>query len=276
MLQRLKNEGLTGFQIKIIALILMVLDHIYYFFEFTGKVPLIFTQLGRLSANLFLFMVIEGFYHTSNRKKYFLRVYIAGVLMGIVKFIIMYEGFFRGDGFFPENGIFATFAIILIILQGIDWIKEKKRVKGILLTIFPFVINAIIILLYNILPKKFIVYIIFFINTILPIPFNCEGSIGFIIAGILLYIFRNNRKKQMIAFIASTIIWYVGLAFIMGATVVTLFTLYFEWLGIFAAFIMCLYNGKKGKSAKGLFYIFYPAHIYLFYIISIWVFAKIH
>ena len=39
----MKNEickkGFTDFQLKWIALVLMVMDHIHYFFEFTGKIP---------------------------------------------------------------------------------------------------------------------------------------------------------------------------------------------------------------------------------------------
>ena len=31
--------GLTGTALKTIALVLMVMDHIHYFFEFTGVVP---------------------------------------------------------------------------------------------------------------------------------------------------------------------------------------------------------------------------------------------
>lgn len=36
MNQTRKQKGLTGFQLKYIAMALMVLDHIHYFFEFTG------------------------------------------------------------------------------------------------------------------------------------------------------------------------------------------------------------------------------------------------
>ena len=48
MLTKLKN-GLDGTQLKTIALVLMVLDHIHYFFEFTGCIPTVFSMLGRLS-----------------------------------------------------------------------------------------------------------------------------------------------------------------------------------------------------------------------------------
>ena len=40
------RRGLTTAQLKWIALVLMVLDHIHYFFEFTGAVPLCFRSWG--------------------------------------------------------------------------------------------------------------------------------------------------------------------------------------------------------------------------------------
>ena len=66
MLQN-KRAGLTGTDLKTIALVLMVLDHIHYMFEFTGAVPVWFTMAGRLSAPLFLFCTAEGFAHTHDR-----------------------------------------------------------------------------------------------------------------------------------------------------------------------------------------------------------------
>ena len=44
MLTKLKN-GLDGTQLKTIALALMVLDHIHYFFAFTGCIPTVFSML---------------------------------------------------------------------------------------------------------------------------------------------------------------------------------------------------------------------------------------
>ena len=47
-----KRAGLSGTALKTIALVLMVLDHIHYFFEFTGLVPEWFSMVARLSAPL--------------------------------------------------------------------------------------------------------------------------------------------------------------------------------------------------------------------------------
>ena len=62
----MKRLSLSGFQLKYIALITMVFDHIHYFFDYTGKIPIWFTMIGRLAAPLFLFAVIEGFVQTES------------------------------------------------------------------------------------------------------------------------------------------------------------------------------------------------------------------
>ena len=73
-MDKLTKKGLDGTQLKTIALVLMVLDHIHYFFEFTGCIPVVFSMLGRLSAPLFLFCTVEGFAHTHDRRRYFIRI----------------------------------------------------------------------------------------------------------------------------------------------------------------------------------------------------------
>ena len=108
----MKRLSLSGFQLKYIALITMVFDHIHYFFDYTGKIPIWFAMIGRLAAPLFLFCVIEGFIHTHNRKKYFLKIYSLAIVMGLIQF-----GFYnflhplvRPDGFFPQNMMLSSFA----------------------------------------------------------------------------------------------------------------------------------------------------------------------
>ena len=59
--------GITETGLKWIALVTMVLDHIHYFFGFTGVIPEWFSMAGRVSAPLFLFCLVEGFTHTRSR-----------------------------------------------------------------------------------------------------------------------------------------------------------------------------------------------------------------
>ena len=146
----MKRLSLTSFQLKYIALITMVFDHIHYFFDYTGKIPIWFTMIGRLAAPLFLFAVIEGFVHTHNRKKYFLKIYALAILMWLIQF-----GFYnflhplvRPDGFFPQNMMLSSFAILLVALQGIAWIQEKKYLKGIPTLLFPILLPLLMLPFY--------------------------------------------------------------------------------------------------------------------------------
>ena len=86
------SAGLTETGLKWIALVTMVLDHIHYFFGFTGAVPEWFSMAGRVSAPLFLFCLVEGFTHTASRKKYFAKVYVLSAAMSALLFLMAFGG----------------------------------------------------------------------------------------------------------------------------------------------------------------------------------------
>lgn len=262
------KKGLTGFDIKLLALAFMLLDHIHYFFEFTGRIPVAFSWIGRLAAGLFLFTMIEGYSHTSNRKKYFGRIYLISLFMSIIKYTLqIFPELQRGDGFYPQNGIFSTFVILIIIFRGIDLIKEKKILKGMGLILLPFIIS------YGMyfLPTEMIPYVYLVSSTFVPSPFMFEGGIYVILSGIILYIFKNNRKVQCISYGIFQLAWMIGipLLYIRPISLGLMFTHYYEWMSVFAIIFMFLYNGEKGRSMKRVFYIFYPAHVYILFVLSI-------
>lgn len=53
-----------------------------------------------------------------------------------------------------------------------------------------------------------------------------------------------------------------------GMTFSNLFTTNYEWMMIFSIIPIMLYNGERGRGSKYFFYLFYPAHIYILYLIS--------
>lgn len=274
------TKGLTGFQLKYIALILMVFDHIHYFFDYTGKIPLWFSQLGRLSAPLFLFCVIEGFIHTRNRKRYFLQMYGLAAVMGAIQF-----GFYnvlssavRPDGFFPKNMMLSSFVILLVALQGLAWIEEKKYGKGILTVLFPILLPFLMLPFYTMTAQhpllNFLLNLLNF--TLLPLHTAIQdGGTMTLIIGIAMYLGRKTLKREVLAFVLATLVMN-GLIFFLAGVRPSLHTLFFqdyEWLAIFAAPIMLAYNGKRGSGSKSLFYVFYPTHIYVLYILSLFLYS---
>lgn len=268
------QKGLSGFALKYLAAALMLLDHIHYFFAFTGKVPLFFSWLGRLAAPLFLFCIIEGFVHTHDRLKYFMRIYLLSILMGLIHFSFYNIGsvFVRGDGFFPQNQMLASFAILLVVLQGIDWCQKKQWTKGLAAIFIPLLLPYLFVYLLTHASNP---TLLFSLNlsmfTVLPLhTFILDGGTSTLLCGILLYLFRKHPIRQAAAFIITCLLYDVGLVILGGANlkVTDFFTQAYQWMEVFAVIPMLCYNGTRGTGSKTFFYWFYPVHIYVLYALS--------
>ena len=273
----LTKKGLDGTQLKTIALVLMVMDHLHYFFEFTGVVPVWFSMAARLSAPLFLFCTVEGFAHTHDRKRYFLRIWAIGAGMAAVEFFMIYAGAFRrGDGFYPLNAIFQDFVLLCILWQGMDWLRAKKYIKGtaVILAVlgWPFGIAAFLRVFPQVQQMPWAsTAIAFLITSPLPLWTNItDGGWIYLLGGVVLYALRNHRKLQVAVWSAVTFLGEFGFVVLQlhgqpDFVWTQMFTDYFEWFSVLAAVLMLLYNGQRGSGHKQLFYWFYPAHVYLLY-----------
>lgn len=82
---------------------------------------------------------------------------------------------------------------------------------------------------------------------------NYLGQLPFVLLGLLLYQLRNNKINQLIIYCIFSLLFIRSYQVYMLA----------------AAPLIYFYNGQKGKGLKTLFYLYYPGHIYLMYIISI-------
>lgn len=269
-----KHTGLTETGLKWIALGTMVLDHIHYFFGFTGVIPEWFSMVGRLGAPLFLFCLVEGFTHTHSRKRYFAKVYLISAAMSGLLFFMAYGGILvRPDGFYPTNGMMTTFVILMVIWQGLDWLGEEKLLRGLAAVIlplaWPFLASWVAMRLPGLTnPLGFICY------SFLPMwGITGDSSWPVLAMGLVLYLFRKRRGAQVGAFCVYYILYGVVYMGLMASQLpdfawVQLFTRYYEIYGILAAPLMLWYNGERGGGHKLLFYAFYPAHVYILYGLS--------
>lgn len=268
------KRGLTGFQIKIIAMILMVFDHIYAYLNYNSNIPIQFKWVGRLVAPIFIFMTVEGYWHTSNKKKYMLRLYIAQLIMAIFNNLLnIYLP--RPDNVALLNSMFGTLFLVLVYLSIVDFLKNaakdnniSKVLLGIGFLVVPIFLNFLFIINMGKMPLLLLKTLMYLI----PMPMLVEGGVIFILLAIVLYLFRDNRCKQIIAYIISSIV--IGLLSGTRLNIQSLLYENYQWMMIFAAPLMYLYNGEKGKGLKYLFYIFYPVHIYILYLISYYMLTK--
>ena len=110
---------MSSFQLKIIAITTMLIDHIgsVIFPEY-----LMFRIIGRLSFPLFAFLITEGYRHTSNFNKYLIR-------LSIFALVSQYP-FWLAFGFDAGLNIFFTLSI------GLLAIYSYEKYKNILLVFF--------------------------------------------------------------------------------------------------------------------------------------------
>lgn len=267
-------RGLTSSGLKWAALILMVLDHVHYFFGFTGWIPEWCSMLGRLSAPLFLFCAVEGFTHTRSRKKYFLRVYgLSALMTGLLLLMHVFGLLVRPDGFYPMNGMMTSFSILMVVFQGMDWLGERRWGPGLAAVILPLAWPVLASMLMGMapalqMPLSVLGY------TFLPMwNSNPDAGIGTILTGILLYGFRKNRRVQAGVFAGFTVLYYFLYPLLVFSQSpefhwTMMFTTAYEWYGALAALLMLCYNGERGRGPKRFFYVFYPAHVYILYALS--------
>ncbi|WP_101773389.1 TraX family protein [Peptostreptococcus faecalis] len=257
-----KFAGINAFQLKILGLILMVFDHIHQMFYMFG-VPQWFNMLGRPVAPIFLFLSAEGFYHTRNKFKYMLRLWVASIIMGLLSIVIQ-------DTFKSEivllNNIFSTIFLSIFFMWVIDNIisgVKNKKISQLLMGIGLFVLQiSISFITLMILPTNPDVGRILFI--IFPNILSTEGGYMFILLALSFYFLRKYGKFIRIV-IPMAIVSI--LSFMSGQLI--------QPLMILAIIPLLMYNGQPGrKGFKYLFYVFYPAHIYAFYIISYFMQAK--
>ena len=279
MLKTLRAKGLSDTSLKEIALALMVLDHIHYFFSFTGAVPEWFSMLGRVSAPLFLFCTAEGFAHTHDRRTYLLRLWAMGAGMGLVQFVIGVGLGRRADGFYPMNGILRDLTVACLLWQGIDWLRQRRLGRALALVggvgvLWP----AVSLALVAALPPAGQLPLYFLSWTVLPNwAFSTDGGVWFILGGVLLYALRGHRKIQVLAWAAWAFWIDMGsVSYLLrmggGISLGQAMLLSYQWMEVFAAPLMLLYNGQRGAGHKQLFYWFYPAHVYGLYLLScVWI-----
>lgn len=271
-----KGSQMTTTTLKLIALALMLIDHIG---EFIPGTPLFLRILGRASAPVFVFCSVWGFHYTHSRKTYMLRMYLCSALMGVLDCILNAS---VAQPYEPcYNNIFSSLLLICLFIWL--WEMGDKPWKKTLLTVAYGALNAGAVLLAGLVMRSSAIteflsrilgwdaaacYLV--VCGLLPNLFTCEGGIFLVFMGIVLHFCKGSRKKLCWGYglycgAYLGILLFMGLsmepALSSGKCLEFLFRDAIQWLQILALPLMLLYNGRRGRNLKYLFYIFYPLHI---------------
>lgn len=271
-----RKWGFSSYSLKILALFLMTLDHIYYYLGGgIVSVPHVFTLLGRISAPLFLFAMAEGFSHTHSKMAYLKRMYIAAVLMSVGNSLVN-SYLPHPNGAMIINGMFATFFLIGLYIWGIELLigcVRSREWKKIILPIAMFLIPAASGILTTVLMStsamdSSIGRIAFrLLYTLVPSPLYVEGSIFWIILGIGFYFLRDHKVGLSVFYVLISGFFFLSAAS-AGMTYENLFLLNDQWFMILSLPFILLYNGMRGRKMKYFFYLYYPLHVYALVILA--------
>lgn len=254
---------LSATTIKLIAVVLMFMDHIHQMFVTAGA-PMWLTMAGRLVFPMFLFAAAESFHYTRSKKKYLQRLLFASWGMTIFTFLL--QQIVPNENVVLMNNAFSTFFVAGLYMLFWDWLLEgvkkkipKQVVKSVLCCFIPILcalpIYFIATLSFNENIPASTIRIISTVSLLVPSILTVEGGFALVLLGVLFYIFREHRSIQI-----SVLLILSVLVYITGGRIQCLMGL--------AAIPMALYNGERGHGMKNFFYIFYPLHIGILYIAS--------
>lgn len=219
-----KVKILSGAQLKYIAFLSMLIDHVNKALLYPNlnggfllEVSNLFDILGRIAFPIFIFLLVEGYFNTRSRWKYLGTLLVFGVISEVPFDMFTTHSFFEINW----NNILFTFAMVLITIWSIDVLKEKmKKLPGILWYLTSFVILAVM--------------------CIAAMSLGVDYEHHAILIGYFFYIFH---KKTVFA---------IPFSFL---------SMYEEPWALLGFGLILTYNGERGKQNKWFNYLFYPVHL---------------
>ena len=241
---------LNGNGVKLLAAVLMVVDHIGMVF-FPDVIWL--RAIGRISLPLFAYMFAEGCRYTKNKFNHLVLLLSVAVICQIAIFLAT-------GGL--SMCILVTFSLSTLIIYSLQHLK-----RTLFLSHSPL---SCVLATAGFLGMVFLTFLLCNIEEINGIPFSIEYGFW----GCMLPVFASVFDFSCLPGVPSLKKFenrYVSLAcFAVGLIILCAFhsgTL--QWFSLIALIPLLLYNGQRGKlKLKYFFYIFYPAHLGLFYLIS--------
>lgn len=224
--------GLSSRALKNIAVCAMLFDHFIAVFWMGGDLAGVLLRIpGRIVAPIMCYMIAEGFIHTSNIKKYLARLFVFA-LISHFPYVLYFE----------LNWWHATGVIWSLFLGLLALTIAKKTHLPLPVKVFGIICCCLLAV---------------------PADWDYVAVLWILCFGL----FHGQRVKQFISFAVIGILLHCLPNFLDSGFPALV------QLGIFLAIpLLCCYNGKRGsggRAAKWGFYIFYPAHLLVLWLLKL-------
>ena len=228
----------TSMSLHIMAMLFMLCDHLWATVV-PGNDWL--TCVGRLAFPIFAFLIVEGYFHTSNLKRYVGRLLLFAVLSEIPFNLVMGSSIF-----YPlHQNVLWTFLIAILLIH----LNEKTKAKGRFWLRLTVEVTSVLLA--------------FILGLITMVDYHHAG----VLTVLVFYFFRGRKWWNFLA--QAILLAYINIEILSGYVYeVTLFgnTYYLvrQGLALLALIPIWLYRGKQGPHNKMLqyfYYAFYPVHL---------------
>ncbi len=220
-----RPAGLSSFALKLVAIVGMTLNHAGYLFYYhlPFEAHLILFAVGGITFPVMAFLLVEGYRHTSNIKRYAGRLFVFALISEVPYWLFLAH----------EGNVLFTLLIGLIALYLYDHIKQRAAfwLAFVGLTLLSMacdwgLLGPLMILMMRALPgpRQRIVY-----PLLLPIASHGIPPLLTIVATLSL----TPLPSALYALVGCTL----------------------------AIPLLMAYNGSRGRPLKYFFYAYYPAHI---------------
>lgn len=248
---------MTTFILKLIAIITMTIDHIgasvgttyknnhLYFSEIIPhNIYYLCRVIGRIAFPIFCYLIVEGYYHTGNIKKYALRLF----LFAIISQVPFSLAFFKTPFDFDTNVYFTLFFGLICVYLADNSKKKYAKYqetgeKSLLFSCIYAYLGIILIMIASIL---------------LHTDYSAYG----IMLILLFYFYRIGEPNSLSN--KENIVKYIQL-FISIVVITLILSNTNELYCLIALIPIAFHNHKKGPSLKYVFYAYYPVQLLILY-----------
>lgn len=242
------KKGISQEGLKLIASVTMLIDHIgativyamylaawnsedYALANTLASVYELMRVIGRIAFPIYCFLLVEGFHHTRDLKKYIIRLGI-GVLLAEIPFDLAFSG-----------GIdWESSSVMVTLLLGCLMMLAMQKVKGLwkIAVILPFFLAA----------------------ELLRTDYAGNGIA--IIA--MLALTRGMPREKLLRTAGFVVLLWFGATVQIGSVELPI-----ELFGLLGLIPMFRYSGRKltrSKAVQWAFYLFYPVHLTVLWILE--------
>ena len=265
------KSGINSNMLKTIAIIAMVIDHIGFYFvsSLPTSVYVVCRAVGRIAMPIFVYLLVQGFFHTKNFKRYILRMSGVAIITQLLITTFMFiniklvPAYASAKQVYTTGNILFSFALSLATLKILHedilikkWDHNKNLSLKIILVAVVFIASIFIPIDYGkeVLVLSTLMYYIEKFRVKILIE-KSKGSAS--IKNIILNIVADNKLKLI----------YLALIFLAISSLTVYFNAY--WTVILAIVPIALYDGERGRiNMKYVYYITFPLQHILLYLVA--------